>query len=125
MAQRPPDPFPFTVQEYHQALRLFMPDAEASVLAQGMAGFLIDVPERTGGYPASGGFISDDLLITLSLLSEELRDKVDRFRRDYDPRYGRAADQEEWEARRAELKRLIDSGELKRLLDSGELKPPE
>jgi hypothetical protein len=111
MAQRPPDPLPFTVQEYHQALRLFMPDADASVMAQGMAG-LLDMPEPTGGYSVSGGFISDDLLIVLSLLSEELRDKVDRYRQ-YDPRYGRAADQREWEARRAELKRLLDSGELK------------
>jgi hypothetical protein len=120
MAQRPPDLLPFTVQEYHQALRLFMPDSQASVMAQGIAGLLDDLPEPTGGYAVSGrihfgsgGFISDDLLIALSILSEELRDKVNRYRREYDPRYGREADQREWDARRAVLKRLLDSGELK------------
>jgi hypothetical protein len=113
MAQRSDDPFPFTAAEYYRALRLFMPDSQASLMARGMAGELDDAPKPSNEYRASGGFITDDLLIVMSLLSDELREKVDRYRRAYDPRYHRPEDQRGWDARREEIRKLMESGEIK------------
>jgi hypothetical protein len=118
MAQRPDDPFPFTAAEYYRALRLFMSDAKASLMACGMAGELEELPEPVG-YAASGGFITDDLLIVLSLLSDELREKVDRYLMDFDARYGRPDEQQRWQERREELRKLIE------LIESGAIKRPE
>jgi len=74
---RKPNPFePFTAGEFVRALRLIVPDEEARQieLAFGEGG--------TETEPASGWGWSEDFLVLLSLESEELRLKVERFRRE-------------------------------------------
>ncbi|MFN2564501.1 MAG: hypothetical protein ABR499_05750 [Gemmatimonadaceae bacterium] len=113
MAQRPDDVFhPFSANDIYRALRWFVPHSKADLVARVMSGELRDEPDVTGT-GVSGGFMSDDLLIVMSLQSDELREKVDRFRRENDRRYDKPEEQARWEVRREEIRKAIESGAIK------------
>jgi hypothetical protein len=107
------DAFPFTATDFHQVLRLFMSDTEALQTARLMAGEGGDLPEAKEGRRVSGASISTDFLILMSLLSDELREKVDRYCKTMEAFFGRPEEQQRWNARREELKKVLDSGQLK------------
>jgi hypothetical protein len=115
MAQKP-NPFePFTADEFVRALRLVATDDEEARRIEQAFG------ERgTETARATGWGWSDDFLVLLSLESEELRLKVERFRREElhitDP-----AEQKRFEERRALLKHWLDTSDP---TDRTRMKPP-
>ena len=98
---------PFADTELVAAFRVFLPEARAremvgEIMTRGRHG------EQSGRW-RSADFVSfdQDLLILLSLQSDSTNEKVERYRRlgGYEPT---RADQEQWEARRAELEAAVE-----------------
>ncbi len=131
-------PFPdglFTFEEYVRALQLVAPEAEAAELARGLAEPLEDfpaptpVPEATqtgerrwGARPVRGLMISEDTLILLSLVSQDLESRVDRFRayiRGQNQRFAsdpgdEAEEEARWHSRRTQIREaLVQAGRLR------------
>src|SRR5688500_15957970 len=102
----------FTEQELFVVMRLFLPDDEARATAgeimQGVNKHGQTVERSAESAVASVIDFSLDTLILLSLLSEETRLKVERWRR----RFGEptAEAQRRWEARRAILVQWAEEG---------------
>jgi hypothetical protein len=126
---------PFTEEELYQLSRLFGSDADARAEARELMVPLGDtedvkpIRKRSAPAPASPEMerleregwtrvefksvpslqFTEDTLILLSLLSEELRDKVERYRRSRRGISGFLPEEvERWEKRRAELKEALD-----------------
>ena len=110
------NPFePFTADEFIRAFRLVVSDDEARRLEQALADSGIHTPATIGwGW-------TDDLLLLLSVESEELRLKVERFRRE-DLHMNDPDEQKEWENRRAVLKEWLES---KGRIKAENRKPPD
>ena len=93
---------PFTYQELFEGLRRFFPEAEARELATEAT---TPAPWRQSGtsplWQEAIDF-SQDLLIVMTLVSNETREKVEQWRRlgGHEPSPGEQAD---WNRRRAEL----------------------
>jgi hypothetical protein len=112
--------FPFSFGELLRAYRVFFPEAEAYEMARGTEAAAARLSDslRDGGAPTSsptfvpqelaavpgvglhGMSLSDDTLITLSLISDDVAQKVEMYRArlPYDATMERA-----WKARRDEL----------------------
>ena len=99
---------PFTSDELLRAFRLVMSDEEAQALWQRLV-----ATEKPSGGMQQGQTIhisslSDDLLLLLSVESEDLRRKVEAFRRDQlgmpDP-----IEDENWQQRRLRLRHWLDT----------------
>ena len=97
---------PFTYQELFQSLRRFFPVEEAHELATQAAAPPVSPAGRgesgTSPQPQAAIDFSLDVLLVMSLMSDETRDKVEKWRR----RGGRETSPEEeaeWNRRRAEL----------------------
>ena len=107
---------PFSYDELYMVLRRLMPEANAVALARAASSSVSDhgpvYRSRGLAYqPVTNVWLSDDTLILLSLESEELRARVERYRteaRDGQPES--TVERTEWERRLAELKAWIDSG---------------
>lgn len=94
-------PFPFTARELFLALVLVVPPDEARQLADDIV---------RGSADPVGWSLSVETLILLSLVSPELNDKVETFRR----QYGVPLSAEEWARRRAEMREAVAAGEQER-----------
>lgn len=129
-------PFPegrFSLQEYHQALRLILPEEEAFDLARAIiepeeppsGASRMEPTETEGVYhvsgPASGSSISEDTLILLSLLSPDLEARVEAYRAEIQGLFKQfatrapdeIADNARWNRRRYDLRQsLITAGKL-------------
>lgn len=97
---------PFSYEELVEGLRRFFPDEQARELAREAAAPPVSSAERgqptTSPQPQGVTDFSRDVLVVMSLMSDETRDKVEQWRR----RGGREpspAEQAEWNQRRAEL----------------------
>jgi hypothetical protein len=99
---------PFTERDFYLTLRVFMPDEEAHRIARA----IVEPPdwskEESSAWRTVGGVsISDDLLALMSVISDDLRAKVDRYR-ELDPRSKDPAEQTRWEERRAVARRVLE-----------------
>jgi hypothetical protein len=103
---------PFTEKELFEVMRRFLPAEQAREVALAAT---IPANERSAGAitnkfaPAEETDFSFDTLVMLSLLSEETREKVERWRR----RFGRNPTPDEeriWTTRRAELMEWAKDG---------------
>ena len=92
----------FTERELFLALRLFMPESEAAEIARAATGPLDEREREAGATRVQGVMFSDDVLIAISLVSEEAAAKVDRYLSD-DPRFQRAEQRDRWEDRRKQM----------------------
>jgi hypothetical protein len=103
------NPFdPFTKDELLGALRLVMTPEEADRMEQSIARAPTSEAREHGATGITGfGWASDEFLLLLSIASEPLREKVDRFRREELGKTG--ADDAEWERRRVNLRKWLDT----------------
>jgi hypothetical protein len=113
-AQSPLADEPFSERDLYLALRVLIADrAEAARLARA-----ITAPPETGQASAgrgavSGWVISDEILAVMSLLSDELREKVERYRRQF-PGSQVPDEQQRWTTLRVEMKKWLDANPPKR-----------
>ena len=92
---------PFTYQELFHGLRVFFPEEEAHELAK-QAVTAATRQSGTSVRPRESIDFSQDLLIVMSLLSDETRDKVEQWRR-WDGHEPTPEEQADWSRRREEL----------------------
>jgi hypothetical protein len=122
----------FTQEEFYHALRRVVPEAEARQTARNFAGdshasyAALGIPPELrpkNAHPVSTvGFISDDLLTLLSLLSDEAYQKVERFRISaHGGKPFTAEEQRTWEDRLAQFREWKDAGYP---LDPDDAEPP-
>jgi len=93
---------PFTERELFLALRLFMPESDAAEVARAATGPLDEREREAGGARVQGVMFSDDVLVAISLVSEEAAAKVARYLSD-DPRFRSAEERDRWEDRRKQM----------------------
>lgn len=110
---------PFSEDELLAAFRVFLPDARAREVVEEL---LTSASHEEGfGRWRPADFISfdRDVLILLSIQSEETNAKVERYRRlgGYEPT---AEDQADWESRRAELRAAVEQSMTYRRQHPGE-----
>ena len=107
---------PFTYQELFQGLRRFFPVDDAHELATQAATPPVSPARRgqseTSPRPQAAIDFSLDVLIVMSLMSDETREKVEQWRRraGRDPSPG---EQAEWNRRRAELMEWAREGYIR------------
>jgi hypothetical protein len=96
---------PFTSSELEAAYKLLLPPDEAKRLAAPLL-----APERSGlsegVYPCEGESLTEDTLALLSIVSEELSEKVSKFRISRSFGTG-AADEQQWLDRCAEVRKAV------------------
>lgn len=103
---------PFTEDELHRAFRFHHSEAEARHMAR-QALSEVDSPPvsvPSGGYSVVGVEFAEETLILLSLLSPEVNEKVERYRRrgNYEITL---ADQQRWRQHREELRKRIEGAD--------------
>ena len=114
---------PFGEDELYRAFRLVAPEEDARAMAKDALAADVSpftVPPAAQPRADSAGLaftpiprvsLTEDTLILLSLLSDDLRERVDRYRAE---RRGGAVpggeEQRAWEARRAQLAPLVQRG---------------
>ena len=108
----------FTERDLYVTLRVLLPDeGEAARVARAMFGSGEGSESARGPETSGGWVISDEILAVMSLLSDELRDKVERYRRNFPDSQGQEQ-QARWTALRAQMKAWLDAQPPRRL-------PPE
>lgn len=101
---------PFSEEELYQALRLILPETEARAAAAPLPAPTAEhfAELQPGEHIVRGINFTDDTLILLSLVSEELRVRVERYRA---RRRGAAPldadDERAWQARCNEISKLV------------------
>ena len=98
---------PCTPDDLFEVMRLILPDAEARAVAY--RAFLPIGPDGNVAPPGTPSIVegivyTEDTLILLSLLSTESNARVERYVTQTRGRPRDAAEQEQWDRRRAELK---------------------
>ena len=115
-----PERVVFTVEEFYQAFRVAMPDAQAREIADAMGGPPPELPRewlesrrrpRTGGR-TEGIWIDETGLLLLALVSDTTYAKVEAYRRLHgNGGKPRSAEQErDWQAKLAEYRRWKAAG---------------
>jgi hypothetical protein len=119
LAAQTDEPESFSEAEVYQALSWGMPEAEARKLAKVMSddpadrlGLQADLPP---GETAHGHIYSEDLLVLLSLVSEETNRKVEQWLMQMRLNQQLSPDERaRWDKRRAEIRsELIKAGKLR------------
>ena len=110
----------FTREEFYEALRRVMPEERARQMSQELtlgsrATYeQLGIPRemRPASRPVSAvGFISDDVLILLSLVSDDTRVKVEQFRlAAHNGKPFSAEEQRAWNERLAQFRKWKDAG---------------
>jgi hypothetical protein len=100
------DDVDFSEQDLFTALKLFHPESEAAVIARTMTGPLDPAEVALGASRSTGIVLSDDLLVVMSLISDELARKVARYIA-RDPALQTPEGKALWEKRRLEIERWL------------------